>query len=519
MATLTKEHEGIIYNEHFQENSLLWSLTPANIDCLRFNQSGLRILHNENYITYTFKEPQDEYCLIAEIEHTPLTSEDVAGLIVLSNTDEYSECQTYLATSPSTIDNNGENLSNGGIETIDLDSKYVRYTIDNGYAIEDTNVDIIIGQILDKLNQNGPYTISDEEIRQMVTEAIANLNDDNYEADDDSLNNDILEVIGVLINGGDGIWIDNGDETQSQSDEPSQTVVNPETGFVDKVYRFLKLVKHNSDYVRIYQFFASSNGKDWIEVGTSTYFNNCSIGFFLYSTKNKSLQDNGNFTIKRMSLYESHYITIRGINILQDFEIISNDLSTTYLRSDTTFGFNVVNHTGNSVIINTRDFNLPINNAILRVYPKTEYNRTIAQYDLQNSTFGGDIFNITYDIKIFIDNQELESGIDYDLGILYTKSFKKDIVVYNNEEFDLGNIRIKIIAYSEYFNGEEEILIAFYDGNKIEQNVNNYKYDKELMIPRLEAHSGVELIMKLENIPKQEFYSAAHDYKFKILIE
>ena len=79
--------------------------------------------------------------------------------------------------------------------------------------------------------------------------------------------------------------------------------------------------------------------------------------------------------------------------------------------------------------------------------------------------------------------------------------------------------KLKIIAYSEYFNGEEEILIAFYDGNKIEQNVNNYKYDKELIIPKLEAHSGVELIMKLENIPKQEFYSAAHDYKFKILIE
>ena len=448
MATLIKEHEGIIYNDYFQDSSLLWTLTPSDVDCIRFNQDGLKILHNKNYITYTFKEPNESYCLITEIEHTPLNNEDVAGLIVLSNTDEYAECQTYLATSPSTIGNNGENLSNGTIDTIDLDSKYVRYTID------------------------------------------PNEDEDGSES---------------------------GEEPQEE--DPSQTVINYENNFEDKVYKFLKLIKNNVDNVRIYQFLASHNGKEWIEVGTTNYFNACSIGFFLYSTKSKYLINNGNFTIKRMNIYENNYITIKGINILQDFEIVSNDFTKTYLRSDTTFGLNVTNHTNNSVIINTKNFNLPILNAILRIYQKTKYNDTIAQYDLGGAIFGGDIFNITYDIKIFIDNQELEQGTEYDLGILYTKSFRKDIVIYNNEEFALGNLKIKIIAFSEYYNGEEEIGIAFYEENKINQSIDTYTFQNELTIPRLEAHTGTELIMKLSNIPKQEFYSSANDYKFKILIE
>ena len=110
MATLVKEHEGIVYNENFREKSLTWSLSPSSIDCLRFEPDGLHILHSDHYVTYTMKEMEDPYCLIMQLEHTPIDEEDIAGLIVLSDTNNYAECQTYLATSPSTIGNNGENV-------------------------------------------------------------------------------------------------------------------------------------------------------------------------------------------------------------------------------------------------------------------------------------------------------------------------------------------------------------------------------------------------------------------------
>ena len=52
MATLIKEEEGILYNEYFHENPLIWSLTPSDTDCLRYGEDGLRILHTKQYVTY-----------------------------------------------------------------------------------------------------------------------------------------------------------------------------------------------------------------------------------------------------------------------------------------------------------------------------------------------------------------------------------------------------------------------------------------------------------------------------------
>lgn len=519
MATLVKEHEGIIYEEDFQENSLLWSLTPSDVDCLRFNPDGLRINHNKNYITYTFKEPDEPYCLIAEIDHTPLTEEDIGGVIVLSNTNEYAECQTYLATSPSTIENDGENLTENTVS--DLNGRYVKYTIDDGTRTIDPEISSAINEVISTLNRNGNYNIEDENLQNMVDYIVNRLNNDNYAVETeefyDELSNDILEIIDVLNNDGDGIWLD--DDYETSESEEEETVINPSTGFIDTIYRYIKLIKYADDTGNIYQFFASSNGKSWIEVGTVSYPSICSIGFFLYSTKNINLLNKGKFLVKRLSLYENKYITINGINILQDFEIVTDSYSNTVLRSDTIFGMNIVNHNANSIIINTTELNLPIRNAILRTYPKGHYDETSAEYRLYNDTYGGDAFTINYDIKVFIDNEEIHPGDEYDLGLLYTNSFKRNIVIFNNEDFDLGNLTVKILAFSEFYSGEEEIQIAFYDKDKVEQNAFNYNYSNQLTIGRLESQSGVELIMKLKNRPKQEFYSAANNYKFKILIE
>ena len=455
MATLTKETGGLIYNEDFQESSLLWSLTPSDVDCLRFNQNeGLRILHNDNYISYTFRDEPNtnefrNYVMLVELDHTPLTEEDIGGIIVLNNTNDFAECQTYLAKSPSNIQNYGENLDNFLDFYGDLDARYVTFSF----------------------------------------------NDDNLAGDEEF-------------------------EEENEEDEEETTTVNPETGFVDTIYKYIKVVKtwlENSSQ-RIYQFYASHNGIKWIEVGQVTYESSSSIGFFLYSTKNQELLRKGKFIVKHMYLYDSNYISINGINILQDFEIISKFDGKTLLRSDSTPWKNMVNTKSNNVIINTTNINLPIIDSYIRIYVKGQYENTVAQYDLEGLTFGGDIFNIYYDIKIYIDNKEIEQGRPYDLGYLY-KNDKKIIVIYNNEDYDLANIKIKVIAYSEYYSGEEVIGMAFYDKNKVNQNINTYQYQNELMIPKLESRVGQEIILKLNELPKQEFYSAANDYRFKILIE
>ena len=459
MATLIKEHEGLIYDERFNENSLIWSLTPSNIDCLRFNPDGLHIIHNDHYVSYTMKELLDTYCLVTQLDHVPLTEEDIGGIIILSDNNTYAECQTYLAQAPSTIDNDGKNVSPG----YDLSARYTRYSFD------------------------------DE---------------------------------------------DESDESDSSSSSDATTVINPTTGFKDIVYQYLKMIKYsNSSHKPTYQFFASPNGYDWIEVGNVDYDNNNnSIGFFLYATNDEDLMRDGKFLVNYFYIYENKYLTLNGINYLQDFEIYEPNLNKILMRSDTTPGKNYVNRYKNRAIIDTTGLVLPMNNAELRIYPKNHYEETISRFTLSNLTFGGDIFSITYDIQLRIDNEIVNNGIDYELGDLFNNKYRRNVVVYNNEDFEFRDIKVSIKAFSEYFSGEEVVQIAFYDhrylleANPHDQDdkylngdfyslYNEIEFSDSLTISSLPPHSGVELIIKLSERPKQEFYSVANKYKFKLLIE
>ena len=441
MATIVKESHGILYEEDFrEENPLIWSLTPSSCDCLRFENDGLHILHNSNYISYTLKEPEEEYCLITRIDHKLYDEDDIGGLIVFSDVNNYAECQTYLATTPSSLSNNGGSVSAG----YDLSNQYVRYTF---------------------------YTSEDES-----------------------------------------------GQPDSSSSSSEETIINPATGFVDTIYNYIRMIKYNNVVGHTYQFFASSDGIKWIEVGNVDYDNNNSIGFFLYSVEEPI---NRRFVVNEFYLYKNPYITINGINILQEFELfeyINEHNIKTIIRSDTTPGINMINHHGNKIQINTNHLILPLRNVYLRVYPKGHYELTTVQYQLDGLTFGGDIFSINYDIKLYLDNLDILAGEAYDLGNLFVNSFRRNIVIYNNEDFDLGNIKVSIIAFSEYYSGEEVVKLAFYD-NDIEVHPDDVEYTDSLLIPKLDAHTGIELVMKLSDIPKQEFYSVANKYRFKLVIE
>lgn len=455
MSTLIKESHGIIYDENFQTQSLIWSLSPSDVDCLRFENDGLHILHNNKYITYTMKEYDQPYCLLACIEHEPLTDDDIAGVIVFCNTRNYAECQTYLSDAPSNLENDGKNIRLNH----DFSDEYVKYTFDD---------------------------------------------DDSEDGSEES------------------------DPSSSSSEEETEEPAVEENG----EYKYIKVVKFNSESKGAfsYQFYSSIDGLRWIEVGNAIFPNPSSIGFFLYSTKNKSLIRNGKFVINSMHIYKNPYIIINGINAMQEFEIYEepieyDDSSNPYighkllLRSDMSPWTDIINRYNNKVEINTTQLLLPFNNAKIRIYPKDSYDVTLKEYLLENYTFGGDIFTINNDIRIFVDNVQIQAGETYDLGMLFVDSFKKNIVIYNNEEFDLYNLKVSIQAYSEYFHGEDVVKMALYQGEMMDVNPNGYEYSDNIIINTLEAHNGAEIVLKLSDIPKRKFYSVADKYRFKIIIE
>lgn len=121
MSVFIKTTDGLLYHEDFsQPNSLLWTLSPSYMsNVLEFGakgpvvtEKGLRIKHSNKYVTYLMPEPSgyDEYSVIFSIGHYPISSEDIGGVIVMSSTLQYLECQTFLGHSESGMVNGDEFL-------------------------------------------------------------------------------------------------------------------------------------------------------------------------------------------------------------------------------------------------------------------------------------------------------------------------------------------------------------------------------------------------------------------------
>lgn len=448
MSKINKIASGLLFFDDFSEKTLMWTQSPSDINCISFGDEGLQIQHNDNYITYTIIEPErNEYSCVVQLDHEPFNKKDIAGVIVMSTAKDYAECQSYIATGPSEI-------VNGGVQTIgDLEEM----------------VDAILD---DRLDDN------------YVTYSV-----EGVEIEDESTETDIPTT---------------GDGTSSDSSDSDTT-------FVDKIYKYIKFIKQNTQY----RFLASTDNINWIEVGSTSFDEAGAIGFFLYSTEDQELINNSHCYFKTFALYTSKYIIIDGIDAGHEFEIYDEN-GYIHVRSDDTKYMPLINRSRKRSVINTTTMQTPIKNAQLRVFPHDKYKTTINRFELGEAVYGGDNFILEHDIKLFIDNQEINQLELYDLGTFYRGSYFVKLDIYNNEDYVLNDLKLKVIRYSEYYGGEEEVAIALYDESHTESEL---EYAKEVIIDSIVPSEGRSVYIKLIDRQIQDFYMTANSYRFKIIIE
>jgi hypothetical protein len=143
----------------------------------------------------------------------------------------------------------------------------------------------------------------------------------------------------------------------------------------------------------------------------------------------------------------------------------------------------------------------------------------VATYYLGKETYGGDTFNLERDIRLYIDNREINPLDLYDIGTFYCGSYYIKVDVHNHEDYVVGDIKIKVIKYSEYYGGEEEIGLALYDETNNNLPETDLEYKKEIVIDEIAPSEGRSFYMKLTDVPVQDFFNTAHSYRFKIVIE
>ena len=305
--------------------------------------------------------------------------------------------------------------------------------------------------------------------------------------------------------------IDNNTQAPTSSAHIHGTSVNTDAPFVDKIYRYIKFTKNKYKYM----FWASEDGNEWIEIGNVKFDNSGVIGFFIYGTKDKEILDNSHCFFKSFVLYNSKYITFEGIDRKYEVEIFDENGNIIMRTDDTKYMYNI-NRSNKQILFNSTSTSLPIKNGILRIFPKNNYEQTISQFNLGDEVYGGDGFTLERDIRLFIDKTELKATELYDLGTFYRGSYFVKIDVHNNEDYIIHDVTLKVLKYSEYYGGEEEIALALHLEGKSESEL---VYSKRVVIPEIKPSESKSVFMKLMDKPSQGLFDTGNAYRFKILIE
>lgn len=312
----------------------------------------------------------------------------------------------------------------------------------------------------------------------------------------DFINQFLEKYIEYSIEDDDGIYPST---STSNSGNTNSSDKNSSSSFVDVMYPYIKFTKLNSRYT----FWASTDCVNWIEVGNTELADSNRVGFFLYSFE-KDIT-NSNFYVEYAVLYNNNYVIIDNIKENQDIELRTQDGALIYDMNS-----NPVKRKNNQILIDTTLLKMPFKNIRLVIL---QNKKIICEYEIPE-LIGGDKYSYWYDIKVCIDNQELNQEELFDLGTFYHHEQTIRIDIYNQEEYELENLKVSVTSYSPYYDGNETIGVSLYD-----ENEENYSFSDVVTIPNIQPTEGKSILIKLTDKIMQNFYKKAGAYRFKINIE
>lgn len=312
----------------------------------------------------------------------------------------------------------------------------------------------------------------------------------------DFINKFLEKYVEYSIEDDDGIYPST---STSNSGSTSSSGGSNSSNFVDVMYPYIKFTKLNSRYT----FWASTDCVNWIEVGNTELADSNRVGFFLYSFEKDTT--NSNFYVEYAVLYNNNYVIIDNIKENQDIELRTQDGALIYDMNS-----NPVKRKNNQIFIDTTLLKMPFENIRLVIL---QNKKIIYEYEIPE-LIGGDKYSYWYDIKVCIDNQELNQEELFDLGTFYHHEQTIRVDIYNQEEYELENLKVSVTSYSPYYDGNETIGVSLYD-----ENEENYSFSDVVTIPNIQPTEGKSILIKLTDKIMQNFYKKAGAYRFKINIE
>jgi hypothetical protein len=342
-------------------------------------------------------------------------------------------------------------------------------------------------------------------------------NKHSYVTNEDVEKQQILELLDEILEGfveysitdDSGTYPSINPSTNIPSNMPIPGGVSESTNetFEDVMYAYIKVIKKNT----VYSFFASTDGEQWIEVGNSKFNDTHRIGFFLHSMGTFTPDDllKSNFYVEYAMFYDNNYVIIRNVKDVVHTLELRDENGALICDNHQTSSLMVIKD--NTAYIDTTLLKMPYDN--LRLVMLNSSNNILFDYTIKQLV-GGDRYEYGYDLKVCIDNTEIDQEELFKLDAFKSNEQTVRIDIYNQEQFEITNLKVSIAQYSVYYNGCETIGISLYD-----ENEEVYDFKESVVIDSIMPTEGRSVLIKLTDRTVQDFYKKEGAYRFKLNIE
>lgn len=268
-------------------------------------------------------------------------------------------------------------------------------------------------------------------------------------------------------------------------------------GTIDSsIYRYIKVVVEKE----VYNFYASEDGKTWIDVGNSQMTDGNRIGFFIDGILTVKSEK---FVILEAEFYKSNFITINNIPKNGSIKIYNN--SGINILEDNDFNVKIED---NKAIVDFTKAVLPMRNYSISVFsPDGTLFSSLKDIDIN----GGDVYECNYDIEISIAGEGtiINSDNIFDLGRVHGGDTVIPLIITNKEKTTLNDLKMSIITV-DYYRGGEFVKLSL-DGSD--------EYNNSIKISNLPPNTGINVNVKIERDLSQFTPAISDSYRFKIVIE
>lgn len=95
MPSIEKLQSGFIYKEDFSTDNIMWQFFPDDTTRYEKKNNNLVLKYGEGKVMALTKAPADNFVMQCKVKHRPLSANSSAGVILLKDTDDLVECESY----------------------------------------------------------------------------------------------------------------------------------------------------------------------------------------------------------------------------------------------------------------------------------------------------------------------------------------------------------------------------------------------------------------------------------------